>query len=411
MASISESAAPSLGGAAQMRVTYSQVVIDPAPDLGGAQPLEKALGDLNLDGRPDAILGAGNAGGGGLYWYASPGTGALTDPWAKHVIAETGDFYEDMAILDVNRDGAPDIVASVDDGLAWFENPLRQGGDAVNGPWTRHTIRTDGAAHAIAVADIDGDGRQDIVIAGSVGRGSPPAILFQDGPDAWTQRSFGQVGDGMALLSIGTGKGAINIVGGDGDSVVWYENPRETGGNARLDAWVPHVAATLPHAFYDAFAAGVFTPGGRMDLVVASSEDYPDNPSGLYRLVAPADPRQAWSIQVIDPSYTAVHRVNLADMNRDGLLDIVVAEQEQAHNSPPDFDQDFGQQRVAVFLNQGNGSFAEQRIAMTGGHNQVAVDVNMDGYPDILNANHGVFGAPHPLELWVSQPVMAADWP
>lgn len=399
----------SLDGAAYAPVRYQHVVIDPQPV--GSSLLEKGLGDLNGDGRPDAVLGAGNnSGPGGLSWYASPASGVLTDPWARHVIADSGNFYEDLAIVDVNGDGKADIIASVDDQLVWFENPAGHGGDPGAGPWVRHLIRPDGSAHVLALADIDGDGRLDLVSSGSTVRGSSSAILFQNTPDSWTERPFGKAGDGLALLDIGSGKGAVNIVGADGDKVVWYENPRESGGDARLGAWTAHVAATLPYADADAFATGVFTPGGRMDVVVASSEDYPDNPSGLYRLVAPADPREAWSVRTIDPTLEAMHRINVADMNKDGLLDIVVAEQEQTHNTPPHFNEDFDRQRVAILVNLGNGAFAEQIVATTGGHNQVLGDVNGDGYPDILNANHGVYGAPKPLELWVSQPGQQADW-
>ncbi|HYZ34193.1 MAG TPA: VCBS repeat-containing protein [Crenalkalicoccus sp.] len=387
-------------------VAYRHLVIDPDPGANGSDVLEKGLGDLNRDGRHDVVLGLGQVNGspGGLYWYEAPGSGVPSDPWTRHTIVPSGHFYEDVAVADLDGDGAPDIVASVDDHLVWFENPLGHGGDPATDAWTRHMIRQDGGAHVIALADLDGDGKLDIACSSSSVLGSSGAILFQDTPDSWTERRVAQVGESIALLDIGSGKGRINIAGADGDSVVWYENPGESGGDARSHEWARRLAATLPHAEKDAFASGVFTPGGRMDLIVASNEEMPENPPGLYRIVAPEDRRRLWTVETIDPSYQAVHRINVGDMNNDGLMDLVVAEQEQAHNSPPGFDQDFHRQRVAVFLNQGEGSFAEGVVATTGGQNQVIGDVTGDGYPDILSANHGYYGAPNPLELWVSEP-------
>jgi hypothetical protein len=226
--------------------------------------------------------------------------------------------------------------------------------------------------------------------------------LFQNTPDSWTEVRFGTLGEGVALLDIGAGMGRINIAGGDGNNIVWYENPRESGADARSGAWTRHVAATLADADDNSFASGVFSSSGRMDLIVASNEG-DDNPSGLYRIIAPADRRSAWTVQTIDSTYQAVHKISLADMNNDGRLDFVISEGEQAHNTRPAFNQNFNNQRVAVFYNDGDGNFTQQVIATTGGHNQVVGDVMGNGILAILSANHHFFGAPNPLELWVRQ--------
>ena len=105
---------------AQTRPTFQHIVIDPNPVNGDGSPsYEKALVDIDGDGKLDAVLGAGqiNGGAGGLYWYKAPSSGRLSDPWIKHTIASYGHFYESMAVFDVNGDGAPDIIASVENKL------------------------------------------------------------------------------------------------------------------------------------------------------------------------------------------------------------------------------------------------------------------------------------------------------
>jgi hypothetical protein len=266
-----------------------------------------------------------------------------------------------------------------------------------------HVIRAGGGTHVIVLGDIDGDGKTDIICSSSGLLGSSGAILFQNTPDSWTELRFGTVGESVALLDIGSGMGRINIAGGDGKSVVWYENPRESGGNARTGAWIRHVAATLTDAGEDAFASGVFSSSDRMDLIVASNEDMPANPTGLYHIIAPVDRRSAWTVQTIDSTYQAVHGISVGDMNKDGTLDFVALEEEQAHNVGPGFNQNFNNQKVAVWYNDGNGNFTQQIIATTGGHNQVLGDIEGDGDLDILSANHGYYGAPNPLEIWVNQ--------
>jgi FG-GAP-like repeat len=370
---------------------YRHFVIDPHPASNNT--LEKALVDINGDGRLDVVLG-----GSGLYWYRAPAPGNLAGPWVKHKIAG-GDFYEDVAIADVNGDGVPDLIASDNNQLAWFENPRGHGGDPATDPWPMHVIRRHGGAHVIRAADIDGDSKIDIVISSSAVLGAKSAILFQNSPDSWTEVDFGHLGEGVALLDIGSGLGRVDIAGGDGNKIVWFENPRKSGGNARTHVWTEHVAARLPAADKASFAGGVFSADGRMDLIVAANEDMSE--SGLYRIVAPPDRRGSWSVDTIDPSYMAVHKIDVGDMNRDGHLDFVVAEQEQAHNSGPCFCQNFDNQRLAVFYGDGNGNFTQQILATTGGHNQALGDINGDGDLDILNSNHGYYGAPNPLEIWM----------
>src|SRR5207248_2208137 len=140
-------------------VPFQRLVLDPNQ---AGQTLEKMLADIDGDGRLDAVVGQRN--GTGIYWYAQPASGVVSDPWQKYTIIGTGNPFEDILPYDVNHDGAIDVIASIDNTVKWFENPRGHAngtGDPRNDLWVPHQIG-DVEAHDMLLADLDLDGRMDI---------------------------------------------------------------------------------------------------------------------------------------------------------------------------------------------------------------------------------------------------------
>ncbi|MFZ4585171.1 MAG: FG-GAP-like repeat-containing protein [Acidimicrobiia bacterium] len=381
-------------------VPYRHVVIDDAPPC---HVLERGLADINGDGRTDAIVGWGTAcSGGGLFWYEQPSAGDLTAKWRKRAIVPSGTAYEDLIPFDVNADGAVDVIAAVDNVIHWYENPRGRGLSAASASWVDHVVgdvvfgvggMEPPEAHDFSIADIDGDGRADVI--------TNAFVFFNDGRDSWSKVTYNRTGQGAGVFDAGSTLGAVNLLGIGNEAphdLVWLENPREHGGNARTDMWIAHRFAPG----YDAKATGVaFATGdlngdGRADIVTAQAERDPSGVAPLGGLVwweAPIDRvGGTWAQHVVDATMRDVHKVEVVDMNGSGTLDVVAAEQDQSRT-----------RRVIVFRNDGRGRFVSQVLGRNAGHNQAIGDVNGDGRPDVLNSAHGFFGGPVRIELWCSQ--------
>lgn len=114
-----------------------------------------ALVDLDRDGDLDFVLGGRPFKPSQLYWFEFQ----APDRWVRHLVGTNYLSDVGLAALDVDRDGWPDLVCSG----VWYRNRGKPREQA----FERIVFDENAAgAHDILIADIDGDGKPDVVMMG-----------------------------------------------------------------------------------------------------------------------------------------------------------------------------------------------------------------------------------------------------
>jgi hypothetical protein len=210
---------------------------------------------------------------------------------------------------DVDGDGKVDVLSasSGDNKIAWYRN---EGGTPPT--WTAYNISTTAlGAWSVHAADLDSNGRMDVL---SASFSDNKIVWYENGggfPPIWTARTINAAAMGARVVSVADvdGDGRLDVLSGsyNDDKVMWYEN----GGGYPL-TWTARVVSSVANGVVCVFSAEM-NGDGRMDIISAS---YNDNKVAWYENGGGFPP--TWTLRVITTSASRVAWAHAADIGESG---------------------------------------------------------------------------------------------
>ncbi len=336
-----------------------------------------AVADLNKDGELDIVAG--------YYWFEAP-------HWKRHEMAPSRVFdprkeYCESFLnlgMDVNLDGWDDVIIIDYPGKPgfWFENPKGK-----PGTWKKHFI-----AESMGIAnespgfiDIDGDGRVDI-LCGDVDKKQIVWLQapLKPGDTEWKRFALSAENvPGTERFSHGIGYGDVNqdgfhdVVIADG----WFEGKADMASGD----WTFHaVKISEPCSHMHVLDVN---NDGRNDVVSASAHKL-----GVWWLEQLAD--KDFKTNLISETTAQTHSSIMADLNGDGRDEYITGKRFLAHNGNDEGDEDTPYLFWIEFTPEVAPYFKEHLIDNDSGAglNIAIADMNKDGQMDIVIASkNGVF--------------------
>ncbi len=202
---------------------------------------------------------------GALWCYELPTDPYAPDAWRARTLDDTLHINHGLTIADVDRDGREDVLISCTEGLIWYEPP----DDPMTGTWGKW-ILSDRPCSDTCAADLDGDGVNEIL-----------AI------EPW-----------------------------HGNSLVWYK----ATGDPRTDPWERYlIDETLNRGH--AIAAVDVDGDGALEVICGYNGE--GTSLHLYRAENLAENR--WRKETVDAGGLGVGQMQVLDLNRNGRPDIVAS--------------------------------------------------------------------------------------
>ena len=328
--------------------------------------------DLTGNGAPDIVSADKNV---GLYWFENDGRGNFT----RHIIREQADeWLERHVIADINGDGRPEIVIvdNINGSLLYF---AFDGDPRERNNWHHHYI-TEGqlpGAYEVTVADFDGDG--DLDVAASSWRKGNQFAWFEQRDGQWIKHIIEEnIAETRTMCAADfDGDGKIDLLGTArvGNQVVWYQNP----GDPVNQPWRKYVIDTATQPTH---GQPVDMDGdGDVDVIMALGMSPPQDPCDLqYQQIVwyenTGDPTVTpWPKHIICDCLPNAFEAIAADLDNDGQMEVVGVGWDKTG-------------RVALFKHRGDprGPWDMQILkdGWTRANQVIAVDIDGDGRLDLV---------------------------
>jgi len=278
--------------------------------------------DVNGDGYLDFVTGGWW--GKTLRWYENP-KGDPTKEWTEHIIAEVGNI-ETTRAWDVDGDGRLEIVPNTPNDPLRFYKLITDANGCGTGKFSEHIVRDQPQGHGFGFGDINGDGRGDLILKN--GWCEAPADPL-DGQ--WTFHEEFDLGKASCPILVadvnGDGLNDLIVGAAHGYGLDWWEQRTEGGRRT----WMKHPIDPFNSQYHDLWWVDIDGDGecelvtGKRYRAHCGHDPGEYDPVGLYYFKWTGE---NFAKQVID--FGPIRRgkgcgifFQVVDIDGDGRLDIV----------------------------------------------------------------------------------------
>jgi AbrB family looped-hinge helix DNA binding protein len=268
-----------------------------------------------------------------------------------------------IALADLNGDGKPDLITS-----NWTANTASVFINNGSGTFaSKVDYGTGSNAFQVVAGDLNGDGKADLAITnyGS----NTVSVLINNGDGTFATKVDYGTGSGPRSISLGDlngdGKPDLAITNFNTNTVSVLLN----NGDGTFASEIDYTVGSNPFSI----AMGDLNGDGKEDLAVVN---HANGPSSLSILMNNGDGTFAPKVDYATETFAV--GIAMGDLNGDGKPDLAVG---NVFFSAP---------RVAIYMNNGDGTFAARVTYVTGGlfpESLSMSDVNGDGKLDLLTGN------------------------
>jgi len=281
--------------------------------------------DVNGDGRTDLIVV--DFPGKQTWWFEQPQ--ASGSAWKRHECTPVTN-NESPSYLDVDGDGKRELLLGYDPGkYIGYAKP------SAAGPWKLTPISASGApgtdrfSHGIGAGDINGDGRTDVLVV-----------------DGWWEAPSDKAQSTWVFHPVKFGEACAQMhvydFDGDGDNDVLSSSAHQVGiwwHEQTADGWKTHQISDAISQTHSLCLADIngdklpdFVTGKRWWAHGPKGDARPDEPAVvMWFELARKDGKPVWTPHEIDHDSGVGTQFEVADVNGDGLLDVVTANKKGAH--------------------------------------------------------------------------------